>query len=394
MISADESNPIWFGHRGGGHELIRGFHVGDRFFAANWPAAERARFLDWAQEQGYNLLSVASHYLNRDVPGRGRGWRTPALWPLDASEFRRLEGMLDDLAARRLAVYPFAGLFGRDSHYPRSPADQEIYVRYCLARLAPYRNLLFNVAGPEPNHPEEWMPPDEVTRLGRLIARLNPFGHPLSVHNRTGDDPYRDSDWTTYGTLQGPKTVDRSHLNAALLANHHPRKPLFAQETLWSGNRYHIGAIGRDYTDDDLRKNALVTCMSGAALCFGDMDGTSSSGFSATLDPADRRQERHDAVKRAWDLFEELPFWALAPHPNVADRGCCLADSPHRYVVYVDRPGAVRLQVPAGSYAGEWINAADPADRRPATVSGSEPPLRTPAGGDDWLLDIRGGGAA
>ena len=31
--------------------------------------------------------------------------------------------------------------------------------------------------------------PAEVERLGRLIRRLDPYGHLLSVHNRTGDNP-------------------------------------------------------------------------------------------------------------------------------------------------------------------------------------------------------------
>ncbi len=39
MISVDDSNPIWFGFKGGDHVLVRSFHVGDRFFASNWEPA-------------------------------------------------------------------------------------------------------------------------------------------------------------------------------------------------------------------------------------------------------------------------------------------------------------------------------------------------------------------
>jgi hypothetical protein len=42
MISRDETNPVWFGYRGGKHTLVRALHVGDRFFAANWPARDPA----------------------------------------------------------------------------------------------------------------------------------------------------------------------------------------------------------------------------------------------------------------------------------------------------------------------------------------------------------------
>ncbi len=122
-----------------------------------------------------------------------------------------------------------------------------------------------------------------VQRLGCLIRDLDPLLHPLSVHNRTGDNSYRDSDWTTYGTLQGPKTTDRKKHSRGLLASHHANKPLRAHETLWSGNKNHP-----DYSDDDLRKNTYVIVMSGATRVFGDMAGDSSSGFSGTMDLRER----------------------------------------------------------------------------------------------------------
>lgn len=155
MISADETNPMWFGFKGGGHVQVRGFHVGDRFFASNWPQTNRTAFLDWAQLQGYNMLSIASHYLNRNFPGRGQGWTTPDLWDgqaraLNAGEYQTLETMLDDLATRKMLVFPFAGFLGKASDFPTNHADQDLYIRYTLARLGPYWNVLLVVAGPEP----------------------------------------------------------------------------------------------------------------------------------------------------------------------------------------------------------------------------------------------------
>jgi hypothetical protein len=66
VIGADPSNPVWFGYSSGRHAMIRAFHVGDRFFAANWRPEKRAQFLDWAGQQGYNTLSIASPLLNRN----------------------------------------------------------------------------------------------------------------------------------------------------------------------------------------------------------------------------------------------------------------------------------------------------------------------------------------
>jgi hypothetical protein len=319
------------------------------------------------------------------VEGRGRGWETPKLWPLDAGEYRKMERILDDLVARRILVFPFAGFFGQKSNYPRDPADQELYVRYTLARLGAYWNILLNVAGPEPNLKTPWMLQDEVERLGRMIRRLDVFGHPLSVHNRTGDDPYRDSDWTSYGTLQGPKTVERRKLSKGLLASHHPAKPLYAQETLWAGNKFHKEA----YAEADLRKNAYVILMSAAALNFGDMAGDSSSGFSGTLELGERVQKRHDIMKSVWDFFDSVPFWRMKPRQDLVDNGYCLAEEGAHYLVYLDSPGAVNVAVNGGAYRVRWINAQRTADVRDGGETRDGKNMRTPEGGDDWLLELR-----
>lgn len=387
MIQANRANPIWFAGDAGPF-LIRGLHVGDRFFAANWPDEKRRAFLDWAQQQGYNTLSIASHYLNRDVERRGRSWDTPALWPLEAAEYRKLEKILDELARRRMVAYPFAGFFGRDSNYPREPSDQEIYIRYTLARLGPYWNVLFNVAGPEPNVGQGWMAPQEVERLGRMIRRLDVFAHPVSVHNRTGEDPYRDSDWTTFGTLQGPKTTDRTGLSRTLLSNHHPAKPLLAQETLWSGNQYHIRQTKGGYSDDDIRKNAYVIHMSAAALIFGDMRGDSSSGFSGSMEPADRNQLRHDIIRRVWDFFESVPYSDMSPRQDLVTAGYCLANPGREYLVYLESRGEVDVALENGPYTVRWINAQDTSDQRDRGVTSNGEGLRTPDEGDDWLLHL------
>ena len=150
ILTVNKSNLIWFSSMEK-PVLIRGFHIGDRFFAANWADEKRNAFLDWAENQGYNFLTIASHYLNRDEENRGRGWETPKLWPLDAAEYRKMELILDDLAARGIYVYPFAGFFGKNSNYPTDPVEQEQYIQYTLARIGSYWNLVYNVAGPEPN---------------------------------------------------------------------------------------------------------------------------------------------------------------------------------------------------------------------------------------------------
>ncbi len=385
MISVDEANPMWFGYKGGKHVLIRSFHVGDRFFAENWPSSKRKPFLDWLQTQGYNMLSVASHYLNRDAKGRGRNWRTPDLWPLDAEEYQKLEAIMNDLAARRIMIYPFAGFFGQSSDFPTNHLQQEQYIKYTLARLGPYWNILLNVAGPEPTiKPDEFqnaMTAADINRLGRKIKELDVFGHLISIHNPGGDDPFKNEDWLSFVTLQGWKDTNLSGINKGLLKNHHDFKPLYAQEVFWPGNKYH-----NIHSKIDIRKKAFVIMMSAAAINYADMDGNSSSGFSGSMDLSQKTQVNHDIVRKVWDFFETIPFYRMSPNQHIVDNGFCLAEQGKQYLVYLPDGGVVNVAIKAGQYKVIWINAQNTSDRRYAGMTKDGKNLSIPNGGDDWLL--------
>ena len=396
LIHQDETNPLWFGYRGSGHELIRSFHVGDRLFAntpntvtgADWSPARRQEFLDWVQEHDYNTLSVASFYLNRNVENRGLGWQTPNLWDStrqvpNSAAYDTLEVILDDLKARQLIIYPFAGFFGKEADFPRDPAKQELYVKYTLARFAPYWNHLFLVGGPEPLYKKNpHLSKEEVIRLGHLIDSLDVFNHLLSVHSPTGDDPFKDEPWLNYSIMQGPKTLDRDELSEGLLRNHHPSKPLYAQETLWPGNTYGHP----DFGVEGIRKNAYVITMSAAAINFADMDGNSSSGFSGTLDFELLHPEYHEAIRRVWDFFEQIPFYNMSPRPDLTDNGYLLAQEGEQYLLYLEQPGTANLNTSEGTYYGVWINAQNPSDTRKIGAIQNAKNLSSPSEGDDWLL--------
>lgn len=304
-----------------------------------------------------------------------------------------MERILGDLAERRIVVWGFAGFFGQKSNYPRDPRDQDLYIRYTLARLAPMWHLIWNVAGPEPNLGEglRWMSDEEVTRLGRLIASLDPWKHPVSVHNRTGDDPFRDSDWTTYGVLQGPKTADPATLSRGLLESRHPSKPLLAQETLWSRNTYHLRSLKRDYTDTEICRNAWVIQMSAAGLVFADNDGNSSTGFTGTLDPAHAHPTRHGILRKIWDFMESVPFGEMRPAQESVSAGYALA-SRTLLLVYLPGGGSVRLRGDWSTGAAQvrealWVNARDPHLRQPARVDPNGDFASPDAG--DWVLLLR-----
>ena len=406
LIHKDANNPTWFGYKGGRPLLVRSFHIGDCFFANEnntvsgdaWNPDIRTAFLDWAQNQGYNMLSIASHYLNRAGRTRGQirgeGWVTPNLWDSDSqmprpAEYEKMETVLNDLAQRQMLIYPFAGFLGRESNHPKDPARQEAYIRYTITRLAPYWNVLFMVGGPEPHMKNgRYLTPENVNRIGQFIRDNDPFDHLVSVHNPTGDDYFRQEDWVSYVILQGPKTVDREKLYKDHIRNSYPAKPLYAQETLWPGNELHSNRIGRDYTPDDIRKNAFTMLFSGATINFADMDGLSSSGFSGRPDLALKKQPIHDIMHRVWDAFGTFPFYILSPNRDLVTNGYCLADAEaQRIVVYFHTQTAFNITC-EGTYRAEWINPQHPTERKEIGLVTSKDQLHTPNDRDDWILDL------
>lgn len=396
LIGAYEPNPIWFAHKGdngGTPVLIRSFHAGSNFFSYEYddPANgndgnKRTAFLNWLQQEGYNTISAGQLFIGKKE--RSEQFK-PAnrLWPLNAREYQKAEVILDDLAKRRMIVYPFYGFFGKGTGFPTSQADQKRYIEYMVARFGPYSNLLFNVAGPEPNL-KKYLSEEEVKRLGAMIAEADVFGHLLGVHNKDGDDPYRKEAWNSLTTLQDEVT-DLGELNQYFLKNH-TGNPVYAQETLWPGN---ILQPFKDASMATIRQHAWVHMLSAVSLNYGDQKGNNSSGFSGSLDVADAIAERHAVPKKIWDFMETVPFYRMKPCPEAAPEGTfCLGEAGQHYLIYFPRKKSATFNLPPKMYSGRWINGADPTKsvQLAKPLDAKNQKATPPKDGEDWLLELKG----
>jgi len=388
LIAADETNPVWFGFKGGKHQLIRSFHAGDRFFANNWPDSERKQFLNWLVENKYNTISVASHLLNRNDENRGKGWNTPDLWNSEKrqpnpAEYDKMEKILDELAARKIVVFPFAGFFGQKSNYPRDSVNQVLYIKYTIARLGSYWNTLYSVAGPEPLYRNvKQFTKEQVDKLGIMIADQNTQGHLLTVHNEKDQNPFVNSSWAGYQCLQGPTTLSTDTLYQGLMARRNLHQPVLAQEVLWYGNIYQ-----QTYNDEQLRKNAFTIMMAGAALNFADNNGTSSTGFTGTLHLSERHQDKHEIIKKVWDFFESIPFYQLTPSRNLSDNGFCMAKEGEIYLTYLPNGGKVSINTKKSTFTGLWIKGSDTGIR--INIGKTDGKQLIAPSNDDWLLLLK-----
>lgn len=400
-ITEYTENPIWFGTQNGEPFLMRSFHVGDRFFAENWSNstgnnwAPRIKVLDWIQEHKYNMLSVASFFTNRDSEGRGRGWDTPEMWPLNYKEYQKAEVILDELTKREIYIFPFAGFFGRDGNWPTEHNDQGKYIKYILARWGAYYNLLFNVAGPEPMLAGEkaregyknQMEIKDIDRLASLIKKYDVSDHMITVHNRTKaseiGDPFVNKDWYEFSTIQGPKTPDLKRHQNTIFKIRNPHKPYYAQETLWGGNKYHP-----DYGAENIRKIGIVLCMNAAMINFADNNGNSSSGFSGSLNFNDIKQNEHDALIKVWDFFETIPFSEMKPDTLISPSNFVLSGE-GQILIYSDKQDSFQIYLNEDkNYRAEWINAQNTEEKIPAENVRSRNWIKTPEHGKDWFLQL------
>ncbi|MDA3873764.1 MAG: DUF5060 domain-containing protein [Kiritimatiellae bacterium] len=379
-ISAYSSNPRWFGHQDGEPLLVRSFHAAGLFkFAIDDPAdptdgEKRTVFLDWAQAQGYNTMS-AHFFSTRDATDS----EGPKLWPLDSDTYQKVEMILDDLSAREMVAYAFTGFFGNSGPYPSTAADRTLYIRYCLARFAPYWNIIMNVGGFEVR---DYLTDTEIRNLGAEINAANPFGHLIGAHQRDGNDVFRNEEWCSVVTLQDEIT-NLSSLSTYLLTNGVTGKPSYAQETLWMGN-----SLQPAWTLTDLRKHMWVHMMSAASYNAGDMNGNNESGFGGSLDPGDKIQARHDVPKMIWDFMESIPFHTLSPRQDLRNSGYLLANPGETYLCYLPAGGSMNLAVEAGGapYNVTWINAQNPmGDQRSGGETSNGQGLTAPDT-QDWLV--------
>lgn len=149
--------------------------------------------------------------------------------------FRHLEqrvGQLRDLGieADLILHHPYDDRreWGFDS-LPRELDDR--YARYLVARLGAYRNVWWSLANEfdfiRTKTDEDW------AHLGRLLQRIDPYGHLRSIHN--GKRVYNQAeDWITHVSLQhGMAAADASR---AVLFREAWRKPVVFDELKYEGS--------------------------------------------------------------------------------------------------------------------------------------------------------------
>ena len=287
-----------------------------------------------------------------------------------------VDEVLAELEARRVVWFNHWGMIGWDwsgnGRLLVPPAARQPVLRYWIARLAPYWNITWNLAGEW----DELLTPAEFDELGTSIKDADPWKHPLTSHalGSTLDRP--SVDFRVQQFTAGPSADALA--NAAHAAADFANKPVFAFETSWE-------ATPGKLAPDQVRTGAWGSVMGGAFYLYAEC-------FEPTLTWGDGAAFRF--VDILHDFFSGMAYWRLKPdHGLVNAESLCLADPGQRYVVYRQRGGTIVLDLAkvesTAAFTAEWLDPHTGATRTAGAVTGGGQRSFVCPDSQDWVLHLQ-----
>jgi hypothetical protein len=328
--------------------------------------------------------------------------------------WRRMERHLGWMNDHDINVHMFLGVNGGRNHGPAweklSPTEKDFYVRYTVARIAPYANLagwnfVWEVEGNRETH---------ELGFARLVAQYDVFNHLRTYEDEFPRENYYHLPEYTFAAVENhhvaapTKHLERhlwrdawTHHMACLVA--YQGKPVYMSEgnSLW--RRFWMGQIGA--TQDDLRRAAWACATAGASFNWNGHEGEeqlyarSYTGlpFNNDKNPFTNSARYVDVVADV--MTREVEFYRMQPHDELLAgqqvlRVYALAEPGRQYLVFAPDGEPFGLKLETGEYSNNvWINTRD-GKRTPApavTGRGDKEPVsfRAPGKETDWVLILR-----
>jgi hypothetical protein len=328
--------------------------------------------------------------------------------------WRRMERHLGWLNDHDINVHMFLGVDGGQNDGPAwgrlSAGEKDFYVRYMVARLAPYANLagwnfVWEVEGSR-----------ETNELGfaRLVAQYDVFNHLRTYEDEFPRENHYDLPEYTFAAVENhqvaapTKDLERhlwrdpwTHHMACLLA--YRGKPVYMSEgnALW--RRFWMERVGG--TQDDLRRAAWACATAGASFNWNGHEGEEqlyAGGFTGLPFNNDKNPFTNSA--RYVDIVaevmnHEVEFYRMQPHDELlvgqqALRVYALAEPGRQYLVFAPDGEPFALKLDEGEYRDNtWIDTRT-GKKTPAPVvagKGDKHPLAfsPPDKATDWVLILR-----
>jgi len=414
IIKAYKDNPRWFAYNGTDPVWLKSYYeTGHGGIAQDFDWISKNVFQRLV-DHGYNHLQVnwlmslccfGQYYVDGPEPSTldlelyedGKASTTMKL-----NVWRLMERRLAWLNERDVGVHMFLGMDGSKNDGPRwedlSDNDKEFYVKYSVARLAPFANLAgwnftWEVDGGRETH---------ELGLARLIAKYDIFDH-LSTYqdempreNHFHEDAYNFAAVENHEIVAPDKMMERynywrtawTHHMGSLLG--YEGKPVYMMEgnSLW--RRYWHSRSGA--TQDDLRQAAWATVMAGASFNWNghQPEGSKLEAHGPNGLPFSEENEFHLSERYVEILTrvmnDEVEFYKLTPQSDQLTahdpfRVFALAEEGRQYMVFSIKGEPFSLFAGEGEYLNNvWIDTRTGEQQSAPDVTGHGALEITPKG--------------
>jgi hypothetical protein len=415
VLKAYEENPHWFAYNGTDPVWLKSYYeTGHGGIAQDF---------DWVTDNvfqplldhGYNHLQVNwlmslccffQYYLDGPEPSTldlalYEGGKASTTMRLDV--WQLMERRMAWLNDRDVGVHMFLGMDGSKNDGPRwedlSDADKEFYVKYSVARLAPFANLAgwnftWEVDGGRETH---------ELGLARLIAKYDIFEHLSTYQDEMPREHHFDEEAYNFAAVENhkiaapDKAMERynywrtawSHYMGSLVG--YAGKPVYMMEgnALW--RRFWHSRSGAN--QDDLRQSAWATVMAGASFNWnGHQPGSELYAHGPVGLPFSEENEFHLSERYVEILTrvmsDEVEFYRMTPQSDQLTahdpfRVFALIEENRQYIVFSIKGEPFSLFLPKGEFANNiWID----------TKTGEQQSVGSVAGHGSLEITERGGG--
>lgn len=305
---------------------------------------------------------------------------------LDSTDYSRyeikswfhLDQVLTHLTSKHVIWYNFDGIFPNvgGALHTKSRSVRENFVKYYIARIAPYPYVLHNIAFEY----DEFLSDAQVSEIAALIKRLDPFDHPLTVHGQTTPPDFSWADYTAVQIEAGRAGEAQAAYNRVIRDYAGRRKPVACIECSWEG------AEDRKLTKAQVRHGAWGQTLGGSFHVYAEQflqNGRYLYGDG----------EAFRDLEIMHDFIESIKFWKMYPDPGVVsgnEQAITMAEPGKQYVIYLESGGGVTVDLSQtkGPLLFEWLNPREGGHSRSASVNGGEIVRFTAPDGLDWVLHI------
>ena len=260
-----------------------------------------------------------------------------------------------------------------------SEYDHARYYREVIARFGDLPALVFNL-GEE--HNENYSLARGL-ELARLFKNIDPYGHPLAIHNvNRANDQYVDSPYVDLTAIQTGQPGRPSAVKFAV--EHNQMAVDWINRCRERGRRILVANFDEGRPEHDRR--AWWSAYLGGGVWEAHV-----------VEPYDQPMSAWETTWRelggARRFMESLPFWDMQPRNDLITSGhaFCLAKPAEVYAVYMPRGGRFTIDLAtSAAYQAQWWDPANSNDgdfQDAFEIQGGIQSFKSPTE-DDWAIRL------